>query len=97
MPERDLNRRYGDEGDEFIPGMALILRRIVRWYRGAHAYQRRFTLENAALAAATTVALTVSYGFLENAGWPRLSMFVVWPAMDTALAVTLILRTLLKR
>jgi hypothetical protein len=38
-------------------------------------------LEDVAVAAAVTAGASLTYGFLENAGFPKLSMFVVWPVM----------------
>ncbi|MXN19731.1 hypothetical protein GR170_18005 [Pseudooceanicola sp. GBMRC 2024] len=43
--------------------------------------QRRIALEALALAYGATALLTFSYGLLENVGFPRLSMFAVWPVM----------------
>jgi hypothetical protein len=45
--------------------------------------QRRVQLEALALAFMGTAFITFTYGFLENAGLPRLSMFAVWPLMGT--------------
>ncbi|MEA1674025.1 hypothetical protein [Nitrospirillum sp. BR 11163] len=38
-------------------------------------------------AFAGTALLTFTYGFLEVAGFPRLSMFMVWPLMVLLLVV----------
>lgn len=43
--------------------------------------QRRLQFEALALAFAGTALITFGYGFLEGAGLPKLSMFVVWPVM----------------
>lgn len=43
--------------------------------------QRRLQFEALAMAFAGTALITFGYGFLEGAGLPRLSMFVVWPVM----------------
>jgi hypothetical protein len=42
----------------------------------------RVWFEALGLAFAATALLTFSYGFLENVGFPRLSMFAVWPLMS---------------
>jgi hypothetical protein len=42
---------------------------------------RRIHLEGLSLAFAGTALLSLSYGFLEIVGFPRLSMFWVWPVM----------------
>lgn len=54
---------------------------VVRAIRALDELQRRIQFEAFALAFAGTALLTFSYGFLENAGMPRLSMFAVWPLM----------------
>ncbi|WP_426210668.1 hypothetical protein [Massilia sp. TWP1-3-3] len=58
----------------------------VVWAIGRHLmrvdeYIRKFTLENIAIAAAVTAAATFTYGFLETAGYEKLSMFTVWCVM----------------
>ena len=57
---------------------------IVRQIRRSDEFIRKTTLEHIAIAAAVTAVLTFTYGFLENAGLPRLSMFTVWPVMAGA-------------
>jgi len=54
---------------------------IVRQIRRSDEFIRKTTLEHVAIAAAVTAGWTFTYGFLENAGYPRLSMFTVWPVM----------------
>lgn len=59
----------------------LALWAIVRHFRRSDEFIRKTTLEQIAIAAAVTAGWTFTYGFLENAGYPRLSMFAVWPVM----------------
>jgi hypothetical protein len=59
-------------------GFGAALWAIVRQIQRADEYVRMRLLENVSLAAAITAGLTFSYGFLETAGYPKLSMFVVW-------------------
>jgi len=54
---------------------------IARHVGGIDEYQRKFMLETWAIAAALTAATTFSYGFLETAGYPKISMFSVWMIM----------------
>jgi hypothetical protein len=54
---------------------------VLRQIRRSDEYIRQSTLESVAIAAAATAGLTFTYGFLENAGFPKLSMFTVWPVM----------------
>lgn len=64
---------------------------IVRHMRRLDELQRRIQLEALATAFAGTALLTLGYGFLEGAGLPKLSMFVVWSLMGTLWAVASIL------
>ena len=70
---------------------------IARHVRGIDEYQRQFMLETFALAAALTAAATFSYGFLETAGFPKISMFAVWIIMCSAWALVCAVRVVLKR
>lgn len=63
-----------------VPGV-LLCWAIVRLIRRLDEMHRRVQLEAFALAFAGTALVTFSYGFLENAGFPRLSAFAVWPVM----------------
>jgi hypothetical protein len=59
-------------------GFGLMIWAITRHLGRIDEYQRRRLLEEIALGAAITAGLTFTYGFLESAGYPRLSMFIVW-------------------
>jgi hypothetical protein len=59
-------------------GFGLMIWAIARHLSRIDEYMRRRLLETVALGAAITAGLTFTYGFLEEAGYPRLSMFVVW-------------------
>jgi hypothetical protein len=59
----------------------LAVRAIVRQIRRSDEFMRKTMVEHIAITAAVTAGWTFTYGFLENAGYPRLSMFTVWPAM----------------
>jgi hypothetical protein len=58
---------------------------------------RRRLLETVALGAAITAGLTFAYGFLESAGYPRLSMFVVWCVLGGASGIVHCVRAWLIR
>ncbi len=73
-------------------GFLLALWAIVRQLRRIDEFLRMRTLENIAFAAAVTAGATFTYGFLENAGYPRLTMFIVWPVMGTVWALVALLR-----
>ena len=75
----------------------LALRAVVRAIRGSDEFIRKTTLEHLAIAAAVTAGVTFTYGFLEIAGFPKLSMFVVWPLMGAVWACTTVVDTLRHR
>lgn len=54
---------------------------ILSLIRSLDEMHRRLQLEAFALAFAGTALVTFSYGFLENAGFPKLTAFTVWPLM----------------
>jgi len=67
-----------------MAGFLLILWALIRRFQRSDEYLRRVMLENVAMAAVLTGGLSFTYGFLENAGFPRLSMFAVWPMLAGA-------------
>lgn len=52
---------------------------------------RKIQLEALGIAFICTALITFSYGFLETAGLPRLSMFFVWPLMGGIWAVATVI------
>jgi len=68
-------------------GFAMMIRAIARHVARIDEYQRLRLLESLALAFAITGAVTFSYGFLETAGYPKLSMFSVWMVMGVSWGV----------
>lgn len=78
-------------------GFCLMLWAIARHLNRVDEYLRRFLLESFALAAALTAGLTFSYGFLETAGYPRLSMFAVWMVLGATTALVCTVRALRQR
>ena len=62
-------------------GIVLCALAVARWIARADEYQRQRMLQAVGVAAAITAVWTMSYGFLEVIGFPRLSMFWVWPSM----------------
>lgn len=73
-------------------GFALMVRAIVRHVARIDEYQRLRMLESIGIAFAVTGALTFSYGFLETAGFPKMSMFVVWMVMCASWGVVNLVR-----
>jgi hypothetical protein len=70
---------------------------IARQFRRMDEFVRQRSLEGLAVAAAVTAGLSLTYGFLEGAGFPRLSMFWVWPVMGFVWGATEGLRCLIRR
>jgi len=64
---------------------------ILRELRRMDELQRRIQLEALGFSFAGTAILTFSYGFLEGLGYPRLSMFTVWPVLAVLWVVGLVL------
>jgi hypothetical protein len=60
---------------------------VVRQIRRSDEFMRKTVVEHVAITAAVTAGWTFTYGFLENAGYPKLSMFTVWPAMGAVWAI----------
>ena len=64
---------------------------ILRELRRMDELQRRIQLEALGFSFAGTAILTFSYGFLEGLGYPKLSMFTVWPVLAVLWIVGLVL------
>jgi len=78
-------------------GFAGMIWAVARHLNGIDEYQRKFILDTWAIAGALTAAITFSYGFLETAGYPKISMFSVWMIMCGAWGVTCLARAAVKR
>ncbi len=78
-------------------GFGLMLRAIARHLNRVDEYLRMFLLESFALAAGITAGLSFTYGFLETAGYPRLSMFTVWVVLCGATTLVCLVRSLRNR
>ena len=73
-------------------GFSLMLWAIARHIMRVDEYVRRLILESVSLGAGITAGLTFTYGFLENAGFPQLSMFSVWIVLCGSTMVACVLR-----
>jgi len=78
-------------------GFGLGLWAIARHFGRIDEYIRLRMLENVALAAGITAGLTFTYGFLETAGYPKLSMFTVWCVLCGAVMLVQLVRKALDR
>lgn len=70
---------------------------IARQFRRMDEFVRLRTLESMAIGAAVTAGFSLTYGFLELAGFPKLTMFWVWGLMGGTWAIVHALRCLVKR
>jgi hypothetical protein len=70
----------------------LMIGLVARYFWRVDEYLRLTILENWAMTAAVTMVLTFTYGFLESAGFPRLSMFTICPTMGVVSAILFIAR-----
>ena len=77
--------------------MALAVWAIARHFRRMDEYLRLRALESVAVAAAITAGLSVTYGFLESAGFPKVTMFWVWTVMGFVWGAHACLRCLISR
>ena len=79
-------------------GFFLMIWAVARQVGRMDEYQRGVMLETFGIAAAVTAGVTFTYGFLKNAGYPRLSMFTVWGVMGGSwLVVGLFRRWMMER
>jgi ABC-type cobalamin transport system permease subunit len=60
----------------------LIPAAVVRFFRDLDEFQQKVQLEGLAFGFTGAAVLTLAFGFLENAGMPRLSWVWVWPVMS---------------
>jgi hypothetical protein len=75
----------------------LVVWAVVRQFRRMDEYGRLILLESIAMAFGVTAGWVITYGFMENAGYPRLSMFTVWMVMMSAWAAIAIARCMVGR
>ncbi|EJL06743.1 MULTISPECIES: hypothetical protein [Pseudomonas] len=73
-----------------IPMIAMALV-VIRQLRRLDELSQRIQLNALGIAFVCTALITFSYGFLEIAGLPRLSMFAVWPIMGSVWLVATLL------
>ncbi len=70
---------------------------IARHFRRMDEFVRLRSLESLAIAAAVTAGLSLTYGFLESAGFPKITMFWVWPVMGATWGLHALLLRVLSR
>jgi len=67
--------------------IALVLWAFMRQLGRTDEFVRLRNLQSLALAGGITAGFSLTWGFLENAGYPRLSMFTVWMVFGGSWAV----------
>ena len=70
---------------------------IARHFGRMDEFVRLRSLESLSVAAGVTAALSLTYGFLESAGFPKLSMFWVWAVMGAVWGLGALVRCLRSR
>lgn len=70
---------------------------IARHFGRMDEFVRLRSLESFAIAGAVTAGVTFTYGFLEGAGFPKLSMFWVWGLMGATWGLVACLRCVAAR
>ena len=77
-----------------VPPIIVVFIAVLQLLQGVDEFERRILIESLALAAGITAILSVTYGFLENAGFPTLSAWWTWTAvMGSWFISSLILRS----
>jgi len=61
--------------------LGLAIWAIARHFRRVDEFVRLRSLESLSIAAGVTAGLSLTYGFLESAGFPKVTMGWVWPVM----------------
>jgi len=75
----------------------LVVWAIARQIQRVDEYGRKQVLETIAIAFGVTAGWTLTYGFLENDGFPKLSMFTVVPVMGVAWIIAALIRLITGR
>lgn len=58
--------------------VVLLVPIFIGYYRNTDEFERRMQSESLAIAGGITAMLSVTYGFLEVAGWPHPSAWATW-------------------
>ncbi|MFK7805313.1 MAG: hypothetical protein AB8G95_27015 [Anaerolineae bacterium] len=59
------------------------VRAMIRYLNDTDELERELQLKSLAVSLAGTAFITFTYGFLEQVGLPKISMFAVWPLIAT--------------
>ena len=67
--------------------VALMVPIFIGYYRNTDEFERRMQAESLAIAGGVTAMLSVTYGFLEVAGWPHPSAWWTWTILMLTWAI----------
>lgn len=67
--------------------VALMVPIFIGYYRNVDEFERRMQAESLAIAGGVTAMLSVTYGFLEVAGWPHPSAWWTWCVLMVTWAI----------
>jgi uncharacterized membrane protein len=70
---------------------------IARQFRRMDEFVRLRSLESMAISSGVVGAFSLTYGFFETAGFPKISMFWVWGVLGASAFVVSCLRWLVKK
>jgi hypothetical protein len=77
--------------------IALTAWAMVRQFARMDEFVRLRTLQTTAIVSAVTGGLSLTYGFLEGVGFPKISMFWVWGVMGATWVLVTLGRCLVRR
>lgn len=69
-----------------IPIIGIFLA-AVRWFKATDEYNQKTSAISMAIAGGVTALAAVTYGFLENAGLPKMSVWIVYMIFMTTWAI----------
>ncbi len=67
--------------------VALLIPIVIGYLRNTDEFERRMQSDSMAIAGGLTAMLSVTYGFLEVAGWPHPSAWATWTVFMVAWAI----------
>ncbi|ENX17099.1 hypothetical protein F895_01034 [Acinetobacter sp. CIP 64.2] len=66
---------------------------IIQQFKRFDELQQKIQLQALGMSFIGTSLITFSYGFLENVGFPKLTMFIIWPMMAMLWSIATIVGT----
>ncbi|WP_343621531.1 hypothetical protein [Acinetobacter proteolyticus] len=66
---------------------------IIQQFKRFDELQQKIQLQALGISFIGTSLITFSYGFLENVGFPKLTMFIIWPMMAMLWSIATVVGT----